>query len=516
MSAAKFVNPYNFAPLPSSVPREPVEKTPGFKEIKKDFYTGWLEVEITTLTRLVMPSQRPEDIRNEGNHLIFNEFMYDRDSKSKIIPGTSLKGPVRAVMEALSDSCLSIWNMKYEKKEKNKKKVTIFDYSDKLDKKFKSETCRFQNPQGRPVTEPGEGLCVCCRLFGATGKGVTKAEDDQTSAYNALQGRVVFGDAFLVEEDEGKICSTSLTLKELSSPKPWHDTFYLQNGKRLIRGRKFYVHQEEKETNYTEKVKTKRNRTVAQSILPGARFRGRVYFTNLTPGELGLLLWGLELDDKEVTINEKGQPEIPEDLLAHKIGMGKPLGLGSVKIRVTQMAFFSDPAARYQNFSWDNTQASVLTPIEEINLKEKKQKIKAKWAKDAFQGKDELKLLLKFKAFAGKTVRYPSYSWFDKCDKVLLPPPGGELEDPCTGGKTSGGSSTTKSSGPAVPSGPFEEVVRVEEVTPQGALVKIKEHSLLVKLPPYLRVGSGRRIKVKVTPKADGSWKAQFKSLVKD
>jgi hypothetical protein len=71
--------------------------------------------------------------------------------------------------------------------------------------------------------------------------------------------------------------------------------------------------------------------TGIQPVCPGARFAFRVYFENLTDEELGALLWALELPAG----------------CAHKLGMGKPLGLGSARIKVTSLRL-TDRLARYR------------------------------------------------------------------------------------------------------------------------------------------------------------------------
>ncbi len=56
-------------------------------------------------------------------------------------------------------------------------------------------------------------------------------------------------------------------------------------------------------------------------LKPGVRFTSRIYFENLREEELGALWWALSLPGKEgVTYR-------------HKLGMGKPLGMGAVSLR---------------------------------------------------------------------------------------------------------------------------------------------------------------------------------------
>jgi CRISPR-associated protein (TIGR03986 family) len=72
--------------------------------------------------------------------------------------------------------------------------------------------------------------------------------------------------------------------------------------------------------------------TVITPISAGNEFKARIRFENLTDVELGALLFVLYL---------------PENC-AHKLGMGKPLGLGSVKIRVENL-FISNRVTRYSS-----------------------------------------------------------------------------------------------------------------------------------------------------------------------
>jgi hypothetical protein len=142
-----------------------MEDTPGLAAFRMDLCTGWLDVEITILTRLLLPSQRPGDIEEqplgyykkdgkEAKHKIFKKFIDNPFSGRKMIPGTSLKGPIRAVMEALSDSCLTMWGNHLDPQAE-----------------VRPNQCRLQTEDGKPLTVPDEGLCVCCRLFGKTRGG---------------------------------------------------------------------------------------------------------------------------------------------------------------------------------------------------------------------------------------------------------------------------------------------------------------------------------------------------------
>jgi CRISPR-associated protein (TIGR03986 family) len=156
-------------------------------------------------------------------------------------------------------------------------------------------------------------------------------------------GRVFFEDAICVRNDidyEGEKVITLL------GPKPTTFQHYLEqkgvnltnhpknlahyNSNNNIRGNKLYWHKSGK--NWANKDQTIFNKKTDNKINPvktGTTFAGRIRFENLSRVELGALLFALDL------------PEA----YCHKLGMGKPLGLGSVKI--TPKLFISDRTKRY-------------------------------------------------------------------------------------------------------------------------------------------------------------------------
>lgn len=78
--------------------------------------------------------------------------------------------------------------------------------------------------------------------------------------------------------------------------------------------------------------KIRRNLKIQTSLFalpPGTRFRSRLNFHNLRPVELGALLWALSFGDEAAFGADAGAVT-----KRHRLGMGKPLGLGEVAIRV--------------------------------------------------------------------------------------------------------------------------------------------------------------------------------------
>lgn len=145
-------------------------------------------------------------------------------------------------------------------------------------------------------------------------------------------GRVFFEDAKMMKS-AGQY--PALSPRILSTPKPTTVQHYLvQKGGKMadwnddtnIRGYKLYWHRRtpqkglfQWEATEKEKEKAKSQLTSIRPVCEGTLFYGRIRFENLSDVELGALLFALDLP-----------PEC-----AHKIGMGKPLGLGSVRISPT-------------------------------------------------------------------------------------------------------------------------------------------------------------------------------------
>lgn len=190
-------------------------------------------------------------------------------------------------------------------------------------------------------------LCPACLLFG-------------TIADGGMKGHVRFTDAFM-ENTENPKCSTH-TLQVLASPRTTAFEFYLKKpeekatywnydfygvtetdnsggsesshtnyyhlDRAMPRGRKMYWHHP---LSPDDNKKSNLNNTV-QSIDEG-KFAFRVFFDQITKEQLTDLIWTITLGDNQ-----------EESRLQHKLGHAKPLGYGSVKLRITN-------ASRIRTFS---------------------------------------------------------------------------------------------------------------------------------------------------------------------
>lgn len=166
-------------------------------------------------------------------------------------------------------------------------------------------------------------LCPACALFG-------------TVEGEAFGSKVRFTDATCINYGEESIVE-DIVFAELSSPKISYLPFYLrgkanvempryQNGYDSpdleIRGRKFYWHHVPNLATICER--NERNATF-DVLVPKTEFQFRIYFDKITKHQLDTLVTAIHL----------GENNLDGDL-CHKMGHGKPLGYGSVKMVVKE------------------------------------------------------------------------------------------------------------------------------------------------------------------------------------
>lgn len=174
-----------------------------------------------------------------------------------------------------------------------------------------------------------KNLCEACALFGM-------AKDE------AVGGRIRFTDAKAINlEKIEKKMKRKVLLRILGQPRYSYLPFYAKGPKGKvprsydedgveIAGRKFYWHN--KEAEYNDKIYTEsegmQNQNMSSRmdlVMPGAEFEFEVYFDGITKEQLSKFIWVLNLGENEKQSN-----------LCHKIGHGKPLGLGSIKITIDE------------------------------------------------------------------------------------------------------------------------------------------------------------------------------------
>ena len=248
----------------------------------------------------------------------------------------------------------------------------------------------FKTPEEASVTDVAERtreiflptsaqrLCPSSRLFGwtpsernrATQQNATHEQESEPGVASRVRVMTAWGDKRLDE-------TLLVPLQILGSPKPQYYPFYLKQEnapirrsgaasyytradqpagwspvRGVLRGRKFYLHKpvaiqhpetglegHEASVNAVRLVPEmvqnpagaenadcaiRSHQNVTAAVLPpGGIFRGSIEFDSLDDHEIGLLLWALSLsDDPSAGTGERG----------HKLGLGRPIGLGSMRV----------------------------------------------------------------------------------------------------------------------------------------------------------------------------------------
>lgn len=270
-------NVYDFVPIDYTVP--PVRKPPVLHH-KFDGLAGQIACRLTTETPIFIPEAESPDPKK-----------FITRNGLPIIPGSSLKGLLRNLVETVGNGCFLLFDGTYERHR--------VDYSKKLHPDF--QKCKTND------------LCIACRMFGMLDHG------------NVFQGNVSISDATTLAGQYKT--HPAIYTRALMEPKPRHKSFYLDSTEKYLAGRKFYFHNQR--AIQTDQRKTDYNQYVTP-LNKGSVFTFTVSFTNLREDEFAALLYAIVLEPN----------------VRHKIGLAKPLGLGSVKIEATEMTLI-DYRQRY-------------------------------------------------------------------------------------------------------------------------------------------------------------------------
>lgn len=452
-----FINPYNFVPLTSKVERTQA----GAGEEGRNL-TGYISCTIKVADMLALPDRNAED-KNSPRCFDFYKI-----NGKPVIPGSEIRGCIRSVYEAVTQSCLSVINnnvltsrlarpesdinpgilrfegenwviypaIKRNQKGKDKTPVSpdierewhkftnkpefsksyfyfdsdkpayictfedvanfeelieIFIENNSTDKRFcgilkkmrraiaektdvavfyrvKNEKLSYFSPaqisrqmfnntvskllgEHANICSEKNGYCPACRLFGTIGADKPKL--------HPIASKLRFSDA--VGGNNVVISNTYLNLPELSAPKITSVEFYSHKGTVLtdtrrwnydtaqvtLNGRKFYYHSRPR---WESKLGDRSLAT--KPVCKGSEFSFRVYFDKINNDELEKFLWVL-------TIGENN----PDSKLMHKIGYGRPVGYGSIKITVDEIVERCVESGKYSLVKRDFTDYNVSDSI---------------------------------------------------------------------------------------------------------------------------------------------------------
>lgn len=281
--------PYSFVPFEPAAPRQTI-----ITHEKFDGLSGALTCRLRTLTQFFIAGTQERAARNQHQELALL-----REGDAPVIPGSSLKGAIRHLAEAISGSCLTLPNDR-RMRDLSKDKLDYYDMGRShvypLPAGF--SPCGMNEEHADPKKRTA---CPACRLFGYLANNML------------FLGNVSFGMARLVAPAQ----TERITLEPFGAPAPRHRPFYgtKESNFEKPRGRKFYYHRIAGARTMKERLDT--NKTI-DAVLPHAEFEFTVQYENLSVADLALLIYALIL----------------EEPMRHKMGMGKGVGLGSVKLSI--------------------------------------------------------------------------------------------------------------------------------------------------------------------------------------
>ncbi len=314
-----------------------------------------------------------EKIKNGENNKIALFGEYDNKSKKLITFGHHFR------YKWMYKDSVQKHNVKYDK-----------------DGKPYGKARKILQPIGEELQTPPNTLTAARLLFGyaaesqnisTAGLGQQSDDEQKRQIYSRLAGRVSIntavelidkknnGDRFLKSNSNHEVF-----LKILGSPKPSAVEHYLTQDKLSkrddggvlctygdtlddesageLKGRKFYFHQPEAasdrqcyeavgESKEVKEVREGAQASIARFVSkPDTKFKFKMRFSNLRKWELELLILSLNLNVNTLKQLAEGNKDV-QDMInevsngkpayAHKLGHGRPLGLGSVKIDIDNM-----------------------------------------------------------------------------------------------------------------------------------------------------------------------------------
>jgi len=295
--------------------------------------------------------------------------------KQPIIPGTSLKGAIRSLAEVVGNAAVPFPR-------------SAVDVAHRLG-------------QASEGSEASLKLDIVARTFGHLAHG----HDGGSFA-----GLIRFGDALMIGSPIEPQRWRPVEVVA-GHPKPAHATFYPTDA-----ARKFYHHKTGADELTGPQANIRQTRRVSPAP-PGTEFRFIADFANLRPDELSLLTYCLVLeDDVTVTLSLAAlgpgfsEPVTLHGPMRHKIGGCKPLGGGSVHLRVERLTLRDDPAARYR------AGAEVASVFEGAELGDKLAALTSVIACRTDITMQQLRAMLVYAPADPRPtdLDYPSYDWFQK------------------------------------------------------------------------------------------------------
>ena len=371
-----FVNPYAFVWTPDRTSartgagdEQPESNgTSSVDDVSEPTWSGELRLQLTVATPLLIlddTTKEYEDLRINGRthrHWTYRTRRVLGDPDTPDLPATAVKGPLRAAYEAVTNSRFGVFDTDINNQwGRQGQGVRGTDFGT-----WKKKPTEYLHTSLRPATSL-EDLSPANRLFGVVSEpqgknpgfqvrgrlrivSVSHSIPDRHEAikHEAIKHEASKHEAIKHEASKHEaIKEEKLVLKELGLPAGKYAPFYLRkkDGSHIgamaqrefydgnldefrLSGRKFYWHHPDFTVDTaTTTQRTKRNRSVADYITVGTKFTVVIRLDSVEERDLLELLRLLHLLEAEAFL---------------KLGHGKPLGFGSVNLKVTGNRLESD------------------------------------------------------------------------------------------------------------------------------------------------------------------------------
>ncbi|OUM85999.1 MAG: hypothetical protein BAA01_01145 [Bacillus thermozeamaize] len=275
------MKPYAFVQLSRKVEYAPLR--PRNVLDPKLHHGKWL-IRGCTLTPLIVRSGK---ILLHENRLVYGPIL---QNGHPVIPGSSLKGVVRSIYEAISHSCI-------QQPQGKKKDLT-----------------RYLPPEKQSPCMTQDRICPACQVFGFVGRGKE----------NVAKSLVSFTD-FLLQGQAKDWLNTEL-IPQLYQPR-LEEAIRLYLDDEDVLQRKFYYHGTPETGQGSPTLVLK----------PGAVVEGEIHYQQMTDEELGRLAFSFGFGDPAFAL---------------KVGYAKPAYLGSIQFELVdvlpyqRLGFHSQPINR--------------------------------------------------------------------------------------------------------------------------------------------------------------------------
>ncbi|NLE58494.1 MAG: hypothetical protein GX616_09040 [Planctomycetes bacterium] len=365
----EFWNPYRWVRVPADVDDY---RQPSYRH-QFSGLRGRIEGRLEALTPLIIgDGQNPGDIR----------FLCRADG-TPYIPGTSLKGMIRSLVEVVGNACVPFAK-------------GLADQQHQAQKATRGRGSSWQ-------------LDLASRMFGTIGHD--RGDPD-------FAGLVRFHDALADPSTLPPRPNWHTYTIAGGNPKPEHHAFYPED----YQARKFYHHKPQGGlVSAPGSIRPDQTRKVTPAP-PGAVFSLRIDAENLLQSEWQILLYCLALEESvSVTLSPAAlgdkyrEPVHLVGPMRHKLGGAKPQGGGSCRIHLDRLVLDEDPLARYRRGR------GAAKTLEGQAVAEYVSSETEPFRRREDRTMRELRAMLIFTPDDPRAtnLRYPSYMWFQ--DEKLLP-----------------------------------------------------------------------------------------------